>query len=449
MPELAGRRVLVTGAGVSGRSAMNFLLDRGAHVVIADRKAPADLPDGVAVVDPGEPLPAGIELVVTSPGWRPDSPLLVAAGRAGLEVIGDVELAWRADRAAPRSWLAVTGTNGKTTTIGMVASILHAAGRRAVASGNVGLGILDAVSAVPPHDVIAAELSSFQLEYSGSLRPTAGAVLNLAEDHLDWHGSMTAYGAAKAKALVGVVAIAVVDDDNAARLLAASPAPRKVPVTAAQPPPGGLGVRAGMLVDDAFGAGNLLPANVIRPAGQHNVTNALTAAALCLSLGITGAQVAAGLSAYEPGDHRNVVVAEYDGIRFVNDSKATNPHAARASLLAYPRVVWIAGGQLKGAAIDDLVAEIAGRLAGVVLLGVDAPIIAAALHRHAPDVPIERVMGTDHRVMTEVVHAATALARPGDVVLLAPAAASLDMFSSYGQRGTTFAEAVRSQGGAR
>lgn len=464
LAELSGRRVLVTGAGVSGRSIVGYLRSRGAQVTVADRNPPADLPDGVAVIAPGDPLPAGIELVVTSPGWRHDSWLLVAAQAAGIEVIGDVELAVRADNYAKtarpsrpsRPWLVVTGTNGKTTTIGMVESILRAAGKRAVASGNVGLGILDAVAASPEHEVIAAELSSFQLDYTDSLVPAAGAVLNLAEDHLDWHGSMDAYRAAKAKALIGPVAVAVVDDANAAQMLADSPAARKIAVSAGEPVSGwsgSLGVRGGQLIDEAFGAGTLVAADEIRPAGSHNLSNALTAAALCLSIGITGQQVAAGLRAFEPGGHRNVLVGTVDGVGYVNDSKATNPHAARASLLAYPRVVWIAGGQLKGAAIDDLVAEVADRLAGVVLLGADAAVIDAALARHAPEVPRKWVSGTDHRVVTgagvmnvgvmnEVVRQAAAMAHPGDVVLLAPAAASLDMFTSYGARGDAFADAV-------
>ncbi len=456
---LLGTKVVVAGAGMSGLSAARYLLARGASVLIADDKPQADLA-GWAVPVPivgglVEP-PAGTELVVTSPGWRPTSPLLVAAANAGIPVIGDVELAWWADQqagsprtddgrpAGARPWLAVTGTNGKTTTIGMVESILRAAGKRAVAAGNVGLGLLDVVTAEPRHDVIAAELSSFQLHYAPSVRPAAGVVLNVAQDHLDWHGSMAAYAADKARALTGDVAVAVVDDADAADLLAASPASRKIGVTANDPAVGLLGVRAGMLFDNAFGAGVLLPAAEVRPAGTHNVTNALAAAALTLAIGITADQIAAGLREFVPGGHRNALVGEVDGVRFVDDSKATNPHAALASMADYDRVVWVAGGQLKGADIDDLVARVAPRLRGVVVIGVDRELIVGALARHAPDVPRLVLPDTDDGVMTTVVQHALRMAAPGDVVLLAPAAASLDMFGSYAARGDAFAAAVTS-----
>ncbi len=449
-----GDLVVVAGGGVSGLAVLRYLSELGcALVVTADRAAPALPPDlaGVtAVADLVDP-PPGTALVVTSPGFRPTSPLQVAARERGIEVIGEVELAWRVDRADPaaggRDWFVVTGTNGKTTTIGMLESIHRAAGTVVTACGNVGWPALDAVLSGPRQAVIAAELSSFQLHYAPSVRPRAGLVLNLVEDHLDWYGgSMRAYGADKARALTGEVAVAVVDDPGAAALLAAAPAAIKVPVTGGPPMPGGLGVRDGNLHDLAFGTGALLSAADIRPAGVHNVTNALSAAALALAAGLSGETIAAGLREFRPGDHRNVVVGEHRGVRYVNDSKATNPHAAAASLASYDRVVWIAGGQLKGASIDDLVARIAPRLAGVVLIGVDAPLIAAALSRHAPDVPRMGVSGTDDEVMTEAVRVATAMAGRGDVVVLAPAAASLDMFSSYAARGSAFADAVRALG---
>ncbi len=449
--------MVVCGLGVTGRSTVRFLLGRGCRVVVTADGAAPDLPPelgaATAVADVAEP-PDGTALIVTSPGFRPTNPLFSAARTRGIEVIGDVELAWRIDQhrsGRPRPWLVVTGTNGKTTTVQMLESILTAAGLRATACGNVGWPALDAVTADPPQEVIAAELSSFQLHYAPSVRPRAGAVLNLVEDHLDWYGAlpddpgsttraMAGYGADKARALAGEVAVAVVDDPGAGTLLAAAPG-RRVAVTQG-PPADGLGVADGMLTDVAFGAGALLPAAEVRPAGAHNVTNALTAAALALAAGVTGADVAAGLRAFTPGAHRNTVIGEITGVRYVDDSKATNPHAAQASLTAYPSVVWIAGGQLKGASIDDLVLRVADRLRGVVVLGLDAPLVLAALSRHAPDVPVRHVPGTDHRIMTDVVRAAADLAAPGDVVLLAPAAASLDMFVSYAHRGQAFAVAV-------
>jgi UDP-N-acetylmuramoylalanine--D-glutamate ligase len=394
----------------------------------------------------------------------PHDALLAAAAAAGTEVIGEVELAWRMDRArpaGPRPWLVVTGTNGKTTTTGMLESMLRSAGVTVTACGNIGASAAEAV-ADPTQQVIAAELSSFQLHGAPSLRPRAGVVLNLAEDHLDWHGSMAAYGAAKARALTGEVAVAVVDDPAAAAMLAAAPAARRVGVTGASPVAGQLGVVDGALVDLAFGHGVLARVDRVRPPGPHNVTNALAAAALTLAgtsgaAGSTGAAgpaaVAGGLATYEPGGHRNAPVAEVAGVRYVDDSKATNPHAAAASLTTYPSVVWVAGGQLKGASVDELVRSIAHRLRGVVLLGVDAPVIEGALSRHAPDVPRRSVAASDDgpvdpaAVMISVVRAAAALARPGDVVLLAPAAASKDMFDSYAARGASFAAAVAALAG--
>ncbi len=460
---VGGRTVLVVGAGVSGLAVIGLLAGAGATVLVAaDRPVTAELPAGVQVLGDLPAVPTGVDLLITSPGVRPSSPLLASAATAGIEVIGEVELAWRMDQVrpdGPRPWLVVTGTNGKTTTTGMLESMLRAAGLRVTACGNIGWSAAEAVAAEPAQQVIAAELSSFQLHSAPSVRPRAGVVLNLAEDHLDWHGSMAAYAADKARALTGEVAVAVIDDPAAAALLAAAPAPVKVGVTARIPVDGRLGVMTGMLVDRAFGHGELAMEATVRPPGRHNVTNALAAAALALAAGADGDAVAAGLRSFRPGGHRNVQVAEVDGVRYVDDSKATNPHAAAASLTAYDRVVWIAGGQLKGASVDELVTLVRSRLRGVVLLGVDAPVIAAALSRHAPDVPVRLVPATDDgamdgsgvagaavtggaAVMEAVVQAAAGLAEPGDVVLLAPAAASLDMYASYAARGDAFARAA-------
>jgi len=449
---LAGAHVLVTGAGVTGLPVAKALLARGAHVTVTDANAGrlrslAEHVQGVTVVHGLTAPPPDVDLVVTAPGWRPDSPVLAAAAGAGIEVIGDVELAWRlcAELPEPPPWLVVTGTNGKTTTVAMLAGILLAAGLDAVACGNIGLPVIEAVDA--GHAVLAVELSSFQLYWAPSVRPAAGALLNIAEDHLDWHGGMAAYAAAKARALTGDVAIAGVEDELVAELLAKSPAPKQIGIRLGQPGDGEFGVVAGQLVDRSRGDGvPLAQVADIRPAGPPGVFDALAAAALARCHGVPAEAVAAGLAAFRPGEHRAAAVAEIDGVRYVNDSKATNPHAAAASLRAHERVVWIAGGLLKGAHVDDLVTEAAARLAGAVLVGADREVIAAALARHAPDVPVHRVSGGDDdsmSVMSSAVRAARAMARPGDVVLLAPAAASMDMFVDYKQRGAAFADAVR------
>lgn len=446
--EFAGRSVLVCGVGVAGASAARALLARGARVQLT---AAAHAPAVAGLTDAGarwlgslESVPQGIELVVASPGLRPHDPLLSDAAAKGVPVWGEAELAWQLRGTVAAPWLALTGTNGKTTTVHMLEAVLRAAGLAAAAVGNVGVPMIDAVAGAEHYDVLAVELSSQQLHFAPSIRPAAAALLNLAPDHLDWHGSMSAYTAAKEGIWRGPVAIGNADDELVHEALRRAPAPTKVEFTLAPPGPGQLGVRDGVLVDRAFADGvELLPAAEVRPAGAHNVANALAAAALARAHGVSAGAVAAGLRAFVPDPHRNEPVAERDGVRWVDDSKATNPHAAAASLRAYPSLVWIAGGQLKGAPVDELVAEIAPALRGAVLLGVDREIIARALRRHAPDVPVIEVSTGDDGAMIEVVRAAAAFARPGDTVLLAPAAASYDMFTGYAARGDAFAAAVR------
>ncbi|WP_249523662.1 UDP-N-acetylmuramoyl-L-alanine--D-glutamate ligase [Modestobacter marinus] len=470
--ETAGRplgTVLVAGLGVSGAAAARGLLARGDDVLLTDAAEPAVLAELVGAGARwlgaiGEP-PEGVDLVVTSPGWRPDSPLLRIAAARGVAVIGEPELAWRlriaAPGAEPAPWYAVTGTNGKTTTVTMLEAVLQAGGRRAVAAGNVGRPLVEVVTArdadgAPAHDAIAVELSSFQLHWSSSIAPAGACVLNVADDHVDWHGSFDAYRDAKAQLLrLAPVAVADAGDPVASSLVAAHRHP--VTVTLGEPARGQLGVRAGALVDRAFSpepAGEVLvELDALQVRGPHNTVNALAAAALARVAGVDAAAVGRGLAGFRGGAHRNVLVGSVDGIDFVDDSKATNPHAAGASLAAYPRVVWIAGGLLKGADVDPLVAAVAPRLAGVVLLGRDREVLARSLARHAPSVPRTVVPSGDDgavtdgdSVMREVVAAAVRLARPGDTVLLAPAAASMDVFTDYAHRGRAFADAVRALG---
>ncbi|SDJ14740.1 UDP-N-acetylmuramoylalanine--D-glutamate ligase [Frankineae bacterium MT45] len=458
--QLQGRSVLVCGARFAGASAARALLARGARVLLTDSGRPSGLDGliaaGAKFLGAVDVVPDEVSLVVTSPGFRPNSPVLLHAAQAQLEVLGEVEFAWRLRGPDAAAWLAVTGTNGKTTTVRMLESILRAAGLRALAVGNVGVSIIDAVTGAEEFDVLAVELSSYQLHWSSTLRPAAGVLLNLAPDHLDWHVTMSEYGAAKAKIWNAPVAIGNADDGLVGELLDAKllrrPATRGVTFTLSEPAAGQLGVRAGHLVDRAFpdstgGPGvELIAAAEIRPSGAHNVANALAAAALARSFGVPAAAVADGLRSFAPDPHRNQLVGTRAGVRYVDDSKATNPHAAAASLAAYDSVLWIAGGQLKDAPVEELVADFASRLRGVVLLGADRAVIAAALARHAPDVPVFMVDTTDDGAMSEVVAAATAAAKAGDTVLLAPAAASYDMFSGYPARGAAFVAAVLAHG---
>ncbi|WP_087098461.1 UDP-N-acetylmuramoyl-L-alanine--D-glutamate ligase [Nocardiopsis sp. JB363] len=463
----AGALVCVAGLGVSGPPVARALLERGARVVVVDgrdddttRAVAAALTEAGAEVVLGDtPLPEGCDLVVTSPGWRPDSPLLLRAAEAGVEVVGDVELAWRI-KPADQVWLAITGTNGKTTTVRMLESILRADGRDALAVGNVGTPVIDAVRPDADghvYDVLAVELSSFQLHWSNSLRPHAATVLNIAADHLDWHGGLDPYARAKGKVFArGTVRVVNTADDWSVRLAEEGGDPHTplVGLRLDTPRAGELGVVEDLLVDRAFvtephsSAEELATLGDVHPAAPHNVANALAAAALARSIGVTAESIRAGLNAFVPEPHRIAHVARLAGVDYVDDSKATNPHAAAASLNSYASVVWVAGGLLKGAEVDDLVAEAADRLRGVVLIGADRARIREALGKHAPDVPVVEVEGLaadappEHTVMDAVVAEATALAHEGDTVLLAPAAASMDMFTDYPERGRFFTEAV-------
>ncbi|MFE7802807.1 UDP-N-acetylmuramoyl-L-alanine--D-glutamate ligase [Nocardia sp. NPDC057440] len=460
---LRGRDVLVAGWGVSGRSLIEPLRDIGARPVVTDGGASAlaeaaGLGLDIATCTELESADwSRFALVITSPGWRPDSPVLAAAVTEGTPVWGDVEFAWWVDQARiygpVRKWLVVTGTNGKTTTTSMVHSILRAAGIASVACGNIGLPILDALRRNPGPQVLAVELSSFQLHWAPSVRPEAGVVLNVAEDHLDWHGGLDAYAAAKARALVGRIGVVGLDDPVAASLARRAKARRVIGFRVGVPADGELGVVDGKLLDRAFTkAAILAEVGDISPQGPAGIADALAASALTRAIDVAPQFVREGLIEHKVGPHRAAFVRELDGVEFVDDSKATNPHAARSSILAHAQVIWLAGGQLKGAAVEDLAEEVADRLVAAVLFGVDAPIIAAALARHAPEVPVVEVRAGDDAgmgrtekadaVMAEAVRAAAGFARQGDTVLLAPAAASLDMFADYTHRGRSFAAAV-------
>ena len=459
-----GARVLVTGAGITGRSVSAVLEPTGVRLTICDDDPLAlqrlITPARVVTTVDAQAHIADYDLVITSPGFSPTAPVLAAAATAGVPIWGDVELAWRLDSSGhfgpPRQWLVVTGTNGKTTTTSMLHAMLIAAGRRAVLCGNIGNPVIDVLA--EPSDVLAVELSSFQLHWAPSLRPAAGVVLNVAEDHLDWHGSLAAYASDKARVLTGQVAIAGLDDAIAADLLEAAAAPVRAGFRLGEPAAGELGVRDGMLVDNAFGEGvPLAPAASIPVAGPVGVLDALGAAALARAIGVAPEPIADALANFRVGRHRAEIVGTHEGVTYIDDSKATNPHAAQASIAAYPRVVWIAGGLLKGASVEELVAAVGNRLVGAVLIGRDREQIANALSRHAPDVPVVApVTGEDfgvhgkdetgvtgEAVMTTVIEAASRLAGPGDTVLLAPAGASFDQFSGYGHRGDAFAAAVR------
>ncbi|XDP46961.1 UDP-N-acetylmuramoyl-L-alanine--D-glutamate ligase [Sinomonas sp. P10A9] len=483
----SGLRVVVAGIGVSGFAAADTLIELGASVVVVDASVTErtqaqaetlrivgaqdvllgpDAVEHVPAVDGAQP-----DLVVTSPGWRPDQAMLAEATRRAIPVWGDVELAWRLrSRRGKKAadWLTITGTNGKTTTVGMAESMLRAAGLTAVAVGNVGKPILDALREPVEYDVFAVELSSFQLHWANSLSPVASVVLNVAEDHVDWHGSYEGYLADKAKVYANTQKACIYNAEQIETERMVEDADviegcRAVAFTTGTPAVSMLGVVDGLLVDRAFieerreHAAELGALTDLGPsAPRHMVANALAAAALVRAYGVEPAAVKAGLQAYHPGDHRIQPVAAAGGVVWVNDSKATNPHAASASLSAFDHVVWIAGGLSKGVAYDELVSRHAGRLRAVVLIGLDSSELAGALARHAPNVPVFPVDAgqtgddqpaggslTGREIMARAVELAAAHAEPGDTVLMAPAAASMDQFVSYAERGAAFTEAAR------
>ncbi len=470
-------RVCVVGARVVGLSAARAVKALGADVTIVDRyddqataERSAPLADEGIHVRLGDDatLPDGCGLLVLSPGIPPSAPIVAAARERGIPVWGDVELAWRLRKPLPDGsyapWLPITGTNGKTTTVRMLAAMLEAAGKRTVACGNVGLPIVDAVLAEEPYQVLAIELSSFQLYWTRSMSPLASAVLNLAPDHVDWHGSMEAYAAAKGRVYENcqVACVYNVEDEATRGLVEEADVVegcRAIGFTLGAPGLSMLGVVEGILADRAFvgdrqrNAAELGTIYDVEPHAPHNIANALAAAALARAYGVPPEAVRDGLRAFKPDPHRIQFVAGMDDVDYVDDSKATNPHAAAASLAAYEDVVWIAGGLAKGAAFDDLVAGAAKHLRGVVLLGQDRAVVAEALARRAPQVPVVDLGGADTglggaEAMVRAVDAAARLALAAEIVgvttvLLAPACASMDMFANYHERGDLFARAVR------
>ncbi len=479
----SGLRVVVAGFGVSGYAAADNLTFLGAQVTAlddseaGDRRERAELLESLGAtirLGPGSTatLPEDVDLVVTSPGWAPSSPLLAQAAQRGVPIWGEVELAWRLrDPERPAPWLAVTGTNGKTTTVQMLEAMLRTAGLRTVAAGNVGLPLVEAVMDPEPYDVLAVELSSFQLHWTYSMRAESAAVLNVAEDHLDWYSggpeqggdaddAMAGYVADKGRIYAGVQRACVYNvadpvTEQLVRDAEVQEGARAIGFTLGTPGVGMLGVVDDVLADRAFvedrqtSAAELGTLSDLASTAPHYVADALAAAALARSHGVPPAAVRAALREFRPDNHRIAEVAVLDGVSWVDDSKATNPHAALASLGGYESVVWVAGGLAKGARFDDLVATVRDRLRGVVLLGRDAGVIRDALSRHAPDVPVIEVgSGETAGVgpMDRVVAGAASLARPGDTVLLAPGCASMDMFANYGARGDAFAEAVHRRG---
>lgn len=457
-------RVCVVGLGVAGFAAADALVNLDAKVIVLDADTGEHQKERATILEilgaeirlgDDTQLPTDIDLLVLSPGVSPMSPIVAAAQAAGVEIWGELELAWRLrDPAHLAPWLLITGTNGKTTTTLMLESILLAAGKRTVAAGNIGHSLVEVVMDPTPWDVLAIEVGAPQLPFVHSISPQAAVCLNLAQDHIDLFGTYEAYRNAKAKVYerCQVAAIFNVADDETIRMVEQAEVIegcRAIGFSTSIPDISMLGVVEEFLVDRAFldnrreAALELAEITDLAIPAVHNIANALAASALARAHGIDARAIRDGLRAWQPAPHRIANVGNINGIDYVDDSKATNTHAAATSLTAYESVVWIAGGMAKGQDFDELVLDNAHRMRAAVLLGVDQDLIAQALERHAPNVPIHRVTTKETNAMELVVALAAEAAQPGDVVLLAPGCASWDMFRDYSHRGEEFAAAVK------
>ncbi|WP_138947133.1 UDP-N-acetylmuramoyl-L-alanine--D-glutamate ligase [Plantibacter sp. M259] len=474
-----GLRVAVLGLGMTGFSVADTLTELGSEVLVLAGEAADERAELVGVIGarliqrdlstvPSELVEFAPELVVVSPGFHPDHPVVTWAQTAGVAVWGDIELAWRVrDKVGtPAEWICVTGTNGKTTTVQLTASMLVEAGFRAAPCGNIGVPVLDAVRDPQGFDFFVVELSSYQLHTLGLqggrsiVSPLASVCLNLADDHLDWHGSAEAYRAAKAVVYENTKVACVYNRADAATMSMVEEAEvvdgaRAVGFGLDVPGPSDFGVVDGILVDRAFlddrrtSALEITTVEALAQRGlaaPHIVANILAAAALARAAGITVEAVRDTLLSFDLDAHRIQLIARRLEVDWIDDSKATNPHAADASLAAYRSVVWIVGGLLKGVSIDHLVERHADHLRAAVVIGADRSEVLAAFARHAPTLTVIEVDAaeTEH-VMPEAVRRAAEVAQAGDTVLLAPAAASMDQFTDYGHRGRLFQAAVEAE----
>lgn len=470
-------RVAVFGLGVSGFSVADTLAELGAKVLVVAQKAEPEYVDLLSVIGSDSLIGEEAknfedslnffrpELVVTSPGFRPDSAEINWAVAQGLPIWTDIDLAWRLrDKVGrPADWICVTGTNGKTTTVQLVTHILRSAGLKAESCGNIGTPILDCIRSEEGFDVLVVELSSFQLHYIGEIRPFASAVLNVDLDHIDWHGSFEAYKEAKGKVYENVEAACVfnVADEETIRLVEGAEVQegaRAIGFTTGFPSASNIGYTDGLLVDNAYSPNRVLKEieclaeysdiEKIGVVTKHLLQNIAAAAALVRAYGVPADAISAALETFKLDAHRIELVLEESGISWIDDSKATNPHAAAASLSSFDSVVWLVGGLLKGVDIAPLVEASASRLKAAVVIGIDREPVVHALASYAPGVPVIEI-GDGDDVMGRAVAAAKSLASAGDTVLLAPSSASMDQFKDYADRGSQFAQAVKSQSGGQ
>jgi len=453
---IAHAQLLVLGGGVTGRSVAQVLSNMGAEVSIYDENESSSFEFSRVTIN--ELSNINWAAAVVSPGWRPGHPVIADLRNREIPLLNEIDIAWEIKQqvAPEQKWLAVTGTNGKTTTVELTESILKAAGINAFACGNVGTPVIDAVTSKQKYDYLILELSSFQLHWSESAEYVAGSILNIALDHIDWHGSFSEYAKSKLDLLSRSVTAILNGDDAVVVEGSQHWQGRKVFYTLQTPKPGEIGLVEDLLVDRAFvvdpmEAAMFCELSEVKPTAPHSVSNALAAAGLARAIGVDHEVIRGAIKKFKPGRHRIELVLEQNEIRWIDDSKATNPHAAQASVMSELSVVWIAGGLAKGAEMSELIAQVGSRLRAVVLIGTDRELIAEELLSKFPNVSIVRVdpkpghdrSAANNEFMNQIVTEAKLLAQKGDAVLLAPACASMDQFLSYIDRGDRFAKSVR------
>lgn len=462
-------KAVVFGLGVSGFSVADTLVELGAQVIVIADKAEAELVKVLDVLEVrsfiGETFAQNLEqleafepdVLITSPGIRPNNELLIAAKERNIPLWTDIDLAWQVkDKfGKPAEWICITGTNGKTTVTQLVEGMLLSAGVRASACGNIGIPILDAIRHPAEFEALVVELSSFQLHYIQHIEPLVSAVLNIADDHLDWHGSFDAYSSDKGKVYNNTKVCCVYNalDSKTSELLAKAQGTENaqaVGFTVMTPTPNELGWVEDILVDRAFvdradvadeiaTISDLVNIPVISP---HLLANVAAASAIARGAGVQPEEIRSALQVFKLDAHRIELVLYKAGIRWIDDSKATNPHAADAALASFDSVVWVVGGLLKGVDISDLVQKHATKLKAALVIGLDRELVLKALKKYAPNCLVTEIVAEPTEVMAKAVGIARGIATEGDVVLLAPAAASMDQFVDYADRGNSFAQAV-------
>lgn len=453
---LSEKRIIIAGAGVTGLPVASALQARGATVSFVDDRITSV--EGFDVTTPNQVKAEDFDALLVSPGWREDHPLIQLAKSEGKAILNEVDLAWAVKNEINpgQKWLALTGTNGKTTTVEMVAHIFATARVNGIACGNVGRTVIESVLSPEKYDVLILELSSFQLHWLEDAEFTSAAILNIADDHIDWHGNFDAYAKAKVSILDKCVTGILNAGDGEVVSRTAHWRGRKIFYSLDTPAPGEIGIVEELLIDRAFVA-DVQEAQVfaelaeIIPTVPHQISNALAAAGLASTIGISHEDIRKALSTFKSGAHRIEKVGEFDGVTWIDDSKATNPHAAEASILANLSVVWIAGGLAKGASMQSLIERTAPRLKAAILIGTDRDLIASEIQKFKPQLPIVLIDppvgyqpgGQSNEFMESIVTKARELASPEDSVLLAPACASMDQFLSYSDRGDRFQQAVK------